>query len=181
MGSRSRLITGGLGLLLVLAGGATFVTGVIHLPMNCEGPSPNWDNPFGDRGTQVPEVNEAAPYLAFTPVVPRSLGSASRILIDGNKPDRSTKTLLLVYQQPGYGRFWVKESVAEVTQAWIESQTNNPTGCSEDSVVTLLGGTRGALAVGRVTSIMWLDHGLLMTVLGQSFTKDRAIEIANQV
>jgi hypothetical protein len=68
-----------------------------------------------------------------------------------------------------------------VTQAWIESQTNNPTGCSEDSVVTLLGGTRGALAVGRVTSIMWLDHGLLMTVLGQRFTKDRAIEIANQV
>jgi hypothetical protein len=181
MGSRSRLIAAGLGLFMVLAGGAGFVTGVIHLPMNCEGPSPNWDNPFGGGGTQVTEVNEAAAYLAFTPVVPRALGPALRILVDGKNPDRSTKTLLLVFQQPPYGRFWVEESVAEVTQAWIDSQTNNSTGCSEDSVVTLRGGTRAALALSRVTSIMWLDHGLLMTVLGQSFTKDRAIEVANQV
>ena len=181
MGSRGRLLAAGLGLFLVLAVSAAFVTRVIHLPMNCEGPSPNWDKPLGDSATQVAELNEAAPYLAFTPVVPRALGPATRILIDGTKPDMSAKTLLLVYEQPVYGRFWVTESVTEVTQAWIDSQTNNPTGCSEDSVVTLRSGTRAALMVGRGTSIMWLDHGLLIVALGQSFTKEYAIEVANQV
>jgi hypothetical protein len=79
-----------------------------------------------------------------------------------------------------YGTFWVEESVPEVTQAWIDSRANNPTGCSEDSVVTLQSRTRAALSVGRVTSIMWLDHGLLIDVLG-TFSKVQALEVANQV
>ena len=127
------------------------------------------------------DLKEAAPYLAFTPVVPRALGPAAKLLIDRNKPDMSAKTLLWVYEQPVFGRFWVRESIAEVTQAWIDSRRNNPTGCSEDSVVTLQGGTRAALSVGKVTSIMWLDNGLLIDVLGQSFTKEQAVELANQV
>ena len=177
MGARGRLIAGGLGLFLVLAGGAAFVTGIVHLPRNCEGPSPNWDNP---GGVQVADLKEAAPYLAFMPVVPRALGPAAKLLIDGSKPDMSAKSLTWVYADPVYGTFWVKESIAEVTQAWIESRRNNPTGCSEDSVVTLRNGTRAALSVGKVTSIMWLDDGLLIDVLG-IFTRDHAIEVANQV
>jgi hypothetical protein len=177
IGARGRLLAGGLGLFLALAGGAAFVTGVLHLPRNCEGPSPNWDNP---GGVQVADVKEAAPYLAFTPVVPRALGPAARLLIEGNNPDMSAKTLFWVYQRPVYGTFWLEESITEVTQAWIDSRRNNPTGCSEDSVVTLQSGTKAALSVGRVTSIMWLDHGLLIDVLG-TFSKGQALEVANQV
>jgi hypothetical protein len=171
------LIAGGLVLFLALAGGAAFVTGVLHLPRNCEGPSPNWDHP---RGVQVADVKEAAPYLAFTPVVPRALGPAAKLLVDANKPDLSAKSLLWVYKQPAHGTFWVEESISEVTQSWIDSRTNNPTGCSEDSVVKLQSGTRAALSVGRVTSIMWLDHGLLIDVLG-TFSKGQALGVANQV
>jgi hypothetical protein len=177
MGARGSLIAGGLVLFLALAGGAAFVTGVLHLPRNCEGPSPNWDNP---GGVQVANVNDAAPYLAFTPVVPRALGPAAKLFVNANKPDLSAKSLLWVYKQPAYGTFLVEESISEVTQSWIDSRTNNPTGCSEDSVVTLQSGTRAALSVGRVTSIMWLDHGLLIDVLG-TFSKGQALEVANQV
>jgi hypothetical protein len=145
MDSRGRLIAAGLGLVLALAVGAAFATRVFHLPVNCEGPSPNWNNPFA-----------------------------------GNKPDMSAKTLLLAYEHPVYGRFWVQESVAEVKQTWIDSQTNNPTGCSEDSVVTLRNGTRASVMVGRLTSIMWLDQGLLIDVVGVS-SKEHAVEVANQV
>jgi hypothetical protein len=86
----------------------------------------------------------------------------------------------LAYEHPVYGRFWVQESVAEVTQTWIDSQTNNPTGCSEDSVVTLRNGSRASVMVGRLTSIMWLDQGLLIDVVGVS-SKEHAVEVANQV
>ena len=194
MGARGRLIAGGLGLFLVLAGGTAFVTGIVRLPITCEGPSPAWDSPFGAAGTQVADLKEAAPYLAFTPVIPRGLGSPAKFFIGGNTPDMSARGLIWVYEQPVYGRFWVKESIAEVvqTQNWIESMRNNPTGCSNESVVTIRGGTTAALSVGNpaasgsgssTTSIMWLDHGLLIVALGPkgSFTKDHAIEVANQV
>ena len=177
MGARGSLIAGGLVLFLALAGGAAFFTGIVHLPRNCEGPSPNWDNP---GGVEVADMKEAAPYLAFTPVVPRALGPAAKLLVDANKPDLSAKSLLWVYEQPVYGTFWVRESITEVTQAWIDSRRNNPSGCSEDTVTTLQSGTKAALSVGRVTSIMWLDHGLLIDVLG-TFSKGQALEVANQV
>ena len=114
---------------------------------------------------------------------PRGLDPPTKILIIGTRPDMSAKTVLSVYEQPVYGRFWVTQTVPKVTDpAWIESQTNNPTGCSEDSVVTLRNGTRAALSAGRHgTSIMWLDHGVLIDVYGQTFTKVQAIELANQV
>ena len=170
-----------LGIVIVLAGFA-FVTGVIHLPTNCEGPSPNWESPLGIAAIQLADLNEAAPYLAFTPVVPRALGPAAKILLDSSsKPDRSVKSVLSVYEQPAYGRFWVTESIANVTQGWIDSRTNNPTGCSENSVMKLQSGTRAALAVGRVTSVMWLDQGLLIDLIGRSLTKEQAIEVANKV
>jgi hypothetical protein len=177
MSARGSLIAGGLVLFLALAGGAAFITGIVHLPRNCEGPSPNWDKP---GGVQVADLKEAAPYLSFTPVAPRGLGPASKLLVGGTKPDLSAKTLLWVYEQPVYGRFWVRESIAEVDQAWIDSRRNNPTGCSEDSVVTLQSGTKAALSVGRWTSIMWLDVGLLIDVLG-TFSKGQALEVANRV
>jgi hypothetical protein len=58
--------------------------------------------------------------------------------------------------------------------------------------VTLRGGTRAAVSVGNpaasgsgasTTSITWLDHGLLISALGprESFTRDRAIEVANEI
>ena len=164
-------------------GGIAFVTGGFHWPRNCEGPSPNWDNPYGSAAIELADLSEAAPYLAFTPVVPRALGPAAKILMDPHsKPDRSARTVLSVYEQPVYGRFWVTETIPKVTDpAWIESQTNNPTGCSVDSVVSLRSGTRAAVSVGRATSIMWLDHGLLIAMLGQTFTKEQAVELANQV
>jgi hypothetical protein len=34
--------------------------------------------------------------------------------------------------------------------------------------------------VGRLTSIMWLDQGLLIDVVGVS-SKEHAVEVANQV
>ncbi|SRR5229473_6250183 len=191
-GARGRLIAAGLGFFLVLAGGVAFVTGMIHLPISCEGPGPQSDNPYHGAGIQVADLKEAAPYLAFAPVVPRHLGPAAKFFIDGNKPDMSARSVVWVYEQPVYGRFWVTESIAETTQASIDSMRNNPTGCSEDSVVTLRSGTRAAVSVGNpvasgsgasTTSIMWLDHGLLISALGpkERFTKDHAIEVANQI
>lgn len=191
MGARGRLIVASLG-LVVLAGGAAYTTGIIHLPITCEGPpAPVWgDNPRG--GVQVADLKEAAPYLAFMPIVPRGLGPAAKFFVGGNKPDMSTKSLIWWYDQPPYGKFLVNESITEATQAFIDSLNNNPTGCSLESVVTLRNGTRAALSLpnpaahggGRGTggaSIMWLDHGLLITANGYSdtFTKDRAIELAN--
>ncbi len=194
MGARGRLIAAGLGFFLVLAGGTAFVTGIIHLPITCEGPpSPAWgDDPYHGYGVQVADLKEAAPYLAFTPVVPRALGPAAKFFISGNKPDMSARSLIWVYDQPVYGRFWVKEEITETTQAEIDSMRNNPTGCSLDSVVTLRGGTRAAVSAANpaahgsgtgTTSIIWLDHGLLISALGfsDSFTKDHAIAVANQV
>ena len=192
MGARGRLIAAGLGFFLVLAGGAAFLTGIIHLPVMCEGPpSPAWgDDPYHGGGARVADLNEAALYVAFTPVVPRGLGSPATFFVSGNTPDMSAKSLVLVYDQPVYRQFWVSESIAETTQASIESLGSNPTGCSLNSVVPLQSGTRAAVLVRNPaaggsrgpTSIMWLDRGLLIEVLGftDSFTKDRAIEIANQ-
>src|SRR5260370_3134146 len=137
MGARGGLIAGGLALFFALAGGAAFFTGIVHLPRNCEGPSPNWDNP---GGVEVADLKEAAPYLAFTPVVPRALGPAAKLLVDANKPDLSAKSLLWVYQQPVYGTFWVRESITEITQAWMDSRRHNPTGCSAYSLATLHSG-----------------------------------------
>jgi hypothetical protein len=193
VGARGRLIAAGLGCFLVLAGGAAFVTGIIHLPINCEGPSlPPWDDPYRGHGIQVADLKEAAPYLAFTPVVPRALGPAAKFFISGNQPDMSAKELIWVYDQPVYGRFWVEESIAETTQASIDSLGNNPTGCSVNSLVTLRGGIRAAVLAANpeahgsgtgTTSITWLDHGLLISALGFTyrFTKDHAIEVANQI
>ena len=192
MGARGRLVAAGLGFFLVLAGGAAFLTGMIHLPIRCEGPpSPAWgDDPYHGDGVRVADLKEAAAYLAFTPVVPGALGSAAKFFVSGNKPDMSARSLIWVYDQPVYGRFWVSESIAETTQASIDSLGNNPTGCSLNSLVTLRGGTRAAVLVGNpaagggsgATSITWLDHGLLIYVLGftDTFTKDGAIQIANQ-
>lgn len=204
MGARGRLAASGLVLFLVLAAGAAFVTGIVRLPLSCEGPRmPGWDrNPFGPGGVQVADLNEAAPYLAFTPVVPRALGSPAKFFVNGNRPDMSARDLLWWYEQPPYGRFWIRESIAGPyeTEHWIESLHNNPTGCSDDSIVTLRGGTKAAVAVGNPnhglevrfltdpaasgyapgsTSIMWLDHGLLITAFG--LTKAHAIEVANQM
>lgn len=194
MGARGRLTAAGLGFFLVLAGATAYVTGIIHLPITCEGPPiPAWgDNPYHGGGIQVVDLKEAAPYLAFTPVVPRALGPAAKLFISGNKPDMSARSLIWEYDQPVYGRFWVQEEITETTQAEIDSMRYNPTGCSADSVVTLQGGTRAALSVRNPaargsgasgTSIMWLDHGLLISALGfsDSFTKDHAIEVANQI
>lgn len=193
MGTRVRLIAGGVGLFLLLAGGAAYVTGNIRSPVTCEGPPiPAWgDNPYKNGGIQVADLEKAKRYLAFTPAVPRTLGPAVKLFISGNKPDMSAKSLILLYDEAAYGRFWVEESISEVTQSEIDSMTNNPTGCSQESVVTLRGGTRAALSVpnpaahgsGAVaTSIMWLDHGRLISLLGfsASFTKDHAIAVANQ-
>ncbi len=194
VGTRGRLIAAGLG-FVVLAGGAAYVTGIIHLPITCEGPpAPTWgDNPYHGGGTQVADLTEAAPYLAFTPVVPKALGPADKFFISGNKPDTSAKSLTWSYDQPPYGKFLVTESITEATQAFIDSLNNNPTGCSLESVVTLRSGTRAALSLPNpaahgsgtgtgAASIMWLDHGLLITAngYGDSFTKDRAIEVANE-
>jgi hypothetical protein len=171
-----------LGLVLVVGGGIAFVTGGLHWPRNCEGPSPNWDNPLGSAAIQLADLNQAVPYLAFTPVAPRALGPAAKILLDSSsKPDRSAKSVLSVYEQPVYGRFWITESIADTTQDWIDSRTNNLTGCSENSVMKLRSGIRAALAVGRVTSVMWLDQGLLIDLIGRSLTKEQAIEVANKV
>jgi hypothetical protein len=130
----------------------------------------------------VADVNEAAPYLAFTPVVPRALGPATKVLMDPHaKPDGSSRSVLSVYEQPVYGQFWITESIASLTQDWIDSQTNNPTGCSQNSVMKLRSGTRAAVVVGRVTSVMWLDQGLLIDLIGRSLTKEQALEVANKV
>ena len=192
MGARGRLIAAGLGFFLMLAGGAAFLSGTIHLPVTCEGPpSPAWgDDPYHGGGVRVADLNEATPYLAFRPVVPRALGSPAKFFVNGNKPDMTAKSLIWVYDQPVYGRFWVNESVAQTSQAWIDSLANNPTDCSVNSVVTLRGGTRAAVLVPNpaagdssgAASITWLDHGLLLDVLGftDSFTKDRAIQVANE-
>jgi hypothetical protein len=192
-GARARLIAGGIGLLLLLGGGVAFVTGIVHLPIRCEGPPSPWGdfdrNPYGRFGIQVADLTDAAPYLAFTPTVPRALGPASKLFIGGNKPDMSARLLVWLHVQPPYGRFWIEESVTEMTQVSIDSLNRNPTGCSLDSVVTLRGGTRAALMVGNpaaigspgTTSIMWLDHGLLISAIGpmDTFTKDHAIAVAN--
>jgi hypothetical protein len=171
MGARGSLIAGGLVLFLALAGGAAFVTGVVHLPRNCEGPRPNWDNP---GGVQVAAL--IWPSLQWSPEPSAQQPSSSSK--GTTRPEREDPVLGVsaarVRDVP------VEESVPEVTQAWIDSRTNNPTGCSEDSVVTLQSRTRAALSVGRVTSIMWLDHGLLIDVLG-TFSKVQALEVANQV
>jgi len=148
-------------------------------------------DPYHGYGVQVADLNEAAPYLAFMPVVPRGLGPAAKFFIAGNKPDMSAKSLIWWYDQPPAGKFLIDESITDVTQRWIDSQNNNPTGCSLESVVTLRSGTRAALSLPNpaahgsgtgTTSIMWLDHGLLITANGysHSFTKDRAIEVANK-
>ena len=194
MGARGRLIAAGSAFFLVLAGGAAFATGIIHLPINCEGPPlPAWgDDPYHGYGIQVADLKEAAPYLAFTPVVPTALGPAAKFFISGNNPDMSARSLIWVYDQPVYGQFWVEESISETTQASIDSLRSNPTGCSLNSVVTLRGGARAAVLVANpaahgsgtgTTSITWLDHGLRISALGFSdrFTKDHAIDVANQV
>ena len=149
------------------------------------------DNPYRSGGIQVADLNDAAPYLAFTPVVPRALGPAAKFFIGGSKPDMSARSLIWWYDEPPYGKFLVNESITEATQAWIASLNNNPTGCSLESVVTLRSGSRAALSLPNpaahgsgtgTTSITWLDHGLLISAVGfsESFTKDRAMELANQ-
>jgi hypothetical protein len=150
------------------------------------------DHPFAGNGTQVADLKEAAPYLAFAPVVPIGLGPPAKFFISGTKPDWSARSLLWVYEQPVYGRFSVTEAISELTQASIDSMTNNPTHCSIDSVVTLRGGTRAAVSVGNpaasgsgasTTSITWLDHGLLISALGprDTFTKGHAIKVAEAI
>ncbi len=89
MGARGSLIAGGLVLFLALGGGVAFVVATVHSHRLCEGPSPNWHDP---GGVQVAGLEEAAPYLAFTPVVPRALGPAAKLLVDANKPDLSAKS-----------------------------------------------------------------------------------------
>lgn len=192
MGARGRLIAAAIG-FLVLAGGTAYLTGIIHLPITCEGPpAPAWgDNPYRGGGIQVADLTEAAPYLAFTPVVPKALAPAAKLFVSGDYPDMSAKSLTWWYDVSPYGRFSVSESIAEVAQSWIDSLSNNPTGCSLASIVTIRGGTRAALSLPNPaadgsaageTSIMWLDHGLLISALGFSdrFTKDYAIAVANQ-
>src|SRR5260370_5890625 len=158
MGARGSMIAGGLVLFLALGGGVAFVVATVHSHRLCEGPSPNWHDP---GGVQVAGLEEAAPYLAFTPVVPRALGPAAKLLVDANKPDLSATSLLWVYQQPVYGTFWVRESITAIAQAWIDSRRNDPTGCCEHSVVTHQSGTKAALTVGWVASIIPLYHGLI--------------------
>lgn len=192
MGARGTLIAAGIGFLM-LAGGAALLTGVVHLPVTCEGPpAPAWgDNPYGNGGIQVADLTEAYTYLAFRPIVPKALGPPAKFFVSANKPDLSARSLTWWYDNPTYGRFAVNESNREVTQAWIDSLNKNPTGCSLDSVVTIEGGTRAALSLPNPaahgsgagkTSIMWLDRGLLISALGFSdrFTKSSAIAVANQ-
>lgn len=179
--------------LLLTPGGRSNHTGLIASPGSqnssgsANGPGPvDWSTPLID-GLAVSSVSQAAPDLAFQPVVPSRTPSA----IFETPPvtaDRADRELALVYDNPSGGEYNLIEKTSDnATTASLASwaQSCSPkTGCeASETMIPLNGGHQGLLIQGVTTGIFWVQGGVLFDVFGPTgpFTVDQAESIANDV
>lgn len=154
-------------------------------------PEVNFDRPLG---TEAASSAAAARHLPLQPRQPVGLGKPVRIVItDPRTTPRRDRAVAYVFHDPGYGRFFVRESASTVTQDQLEQLAScqpGETGCSTEgwALVTIRGGITGLLIYAPpersvATSITWLEDGVEYVVMGprDSLTGDQAIHIANSV
>lgn len=176
---------------LVLSVGVTLLAGCARSPEvaadSQQQPTPDWDDPLVN-GVEVSTVDETLSLLQFEPRVPSELGDPARLLItDPTSAEVVFRDFAAVFDHPSYGRFWLIERVAELTQDELRSWSNCDPAAGCEGVWTLVDigpGTEGILIEGPVaTSVVWLSTGVRYDVVGpaQTLTGEAALEIAGLV
>ncbi len=150
-------------------------------------PVADWNDPLVN-GVEVSGTQAASTLLPFVPRLPAELGDPGRVLVtDPASADREARVFAAMYDHPSYGRFWVIERVAEMTQEELRSwaECERTTGCEGSwSLVTVGDGIEAILIEGPVaTSVVWLSGQVSFDVVGpaDTLTGKEAVEIADLV
>lgn len=150
----------------------------------------DWSTPI-PSGVSEPSVGAAQRVLPFQVIEPKGLGDAEAIFVDDPQKIRSPKrTLVLVFEDPSLGRFWVSEQASEESvstlKATVEECRNSPVCIGNPRLITLSDGSPAVLATNdesNVTAVTWLKNGVELVVMGpmDSFSAYQAIAAANAV
>jgi hypothetical protein len=159
----------------------------------------DWGNPLRHT-VSLPSMEAAAAELQFAPVGPGQLGPPAAIQVsDGSIVIPEDRALVLIYDHPSLGLFYVKESKldlrAEEAQQMLEDSVG-PDACPErhecpvtKSLVTLEQGHRVALtlaeegpdAFSNFVTLVDPTRGLLVDIVGpyDTFSGTEAVAAAN--
>ena len=181
---------------IILTGCANAATDTPSMPTEASpagqpvdhGPPIPWNKSVIVNGVPT-TASDAAKSLAFTPVVPQSLGEPTKTLMTAPESGPvETRAFALQYQDPNLGLFWIAETVSTTSQQELENTANNCTaaaGCEASlSVQTLSDGKRVLLNEGPgSTYLEMLNSGDRFSVLGppDTFTRDDALKVAEAV
>jgi hypothetical protein len=149
-------------------------------------PSVDWERPEGGLGVEFPDLESASEQVPFAPWMPVSIGKVRSIYVtDPSRVSLGERELALVYELPVLGSFVIMENASDATQAGLESLAGcDPTmGCEGAwELVTIRGQSTALLVAGpTVTTLLWLDSGVLYRVMGPAatFSPASAIAVAN--
>ena len=151
---------------------------------------PNYDSPIGGRA--ISSVDEARPYLAFTPRAPKGdLGTLRRIyLADDGTPKHLSSSLAFIYDHDRFGTVDVllgrSEHSAEEFRAFVQdnvkaSSDPNTHGTGE---LVQVNGNDALLATsedGSLSDIQWQEDGLAWFVQGPTLDRAAVLSLAAQV
>lgn len=163
-------------------------------PVGAGAPAPpNWTNPI--LGVPVGSVDEAKAQLAFSPLVPQGLGTAT-IHVQLGSSDIRSRPIAFIYDHASYGRIVVREwlpnkSPAEY-EAWLQSIPGKAAadpgadqpGAGHSELVTIRGGIVALLTEpddGSIADLRWVERGLVLHTSGPALNRERVIAIANSL
>jgi hypothetical protein len=137
----------------------------------------------------VPTVQDAVPYLSFTPLLPKDLGDPKAVVMnDPDQVDRERVAIGMLYEDTELGTFWLKESPPAISQADIERLAKRCTesnDCAGEtwSLLALEDGTEALLIDSPPTgllSLRWIAVGLEFSLLGErdTFSQENAQAVA---
>ncbi len=141
----------------------------------------------------MPNMAEASSKLAFNPMVPKGLGSPTKILVQLGNLELDRRPIAMIYDNASYGRIIVKQGLPEGTpeeeEAFLASVPKMGAECcagipgSGHSELVSIRGSITALVTetdDRSTAdITWVEGRLLLSVSGPDLQRDEVIDIAN--
>ena len=165
-------------------------------PSSAGGPSPrgvtiDWENPI-PLAQPVSSMDEARPYLAFSPREPQGLGRPVRILM--TKPlagQESGRVLAFLFDTAEYGRVIVIQELSQLTLQQYDDENqklaagnDRPGRVGSAEVTPIRGGLQALVTTssdGAHSDIRWREGPVQLLIEGPNLDRSACITIANGV
>ena len=146
----------------------------------------DWKDPI--MGEEMSSIADAAKNLGFEPLVPKALGTPTKIFVQLSNPDPSQRVVAFVYENGTYGPVVVKEwlppgSPADYAEFLASTAAvDDPATPGHRDSVTIRSGSIAMLTETDdrlVAGIRWVEGNIVVDIDGPSINREEVLTIAN--